>query len=80
MDILNILKRLRDDIKTWVTNNINVLNTKINNKVDREEGKGLSTNDFTDEYKAELDTLEQIHIGTSAPTGDETIWIDTSTN
>lgn len=31
MDILNILKRLRDDIKTWVTNNINVLNQKIDN-------------------------------------------------
>lgn len=34
MDILNILKRLRDDIKTWVTNNLNVLNTKIDNKLD----------------------------------------------
>lgn len=34
MNILNVLARLRDDIKTWVTNNINVLNTKINNKVD----------------------------------------------
>ena len=34
MDILNILKRLRDDIKTWVTNNINILNTKIDNKLD----------------------------------------------
>jgi hypothetical protein len=34
MNILNVLTRLRDDIKTWVTNNINNLNTKINNKLD----------------------------------------------
>lgn len=37
MDILNILKRLRDDIKLWATNNMNVLNTKIENKVDKDE-------------------------------------------
>lgn len=30
MDILNALKQLRDDLKTWVTNNINALNVKIN--------------------------------------------------
>lgn len=34
MNILNALARLRDDIKTWVTNNINSLNTKIDNKLD----------------------------------------------
>lgn len=34
MNILNALTRLRDDIKTWVTNNINSLNTKIDNKLD----------------------------------------------
>lgn len=34
MNILNVLARLRDDIKTWVTNNINNLNTKIDNKLD----------------------------------------------
>lgn len=27
----------------------------LDNKVDKEDGKGLSTNDFTDEYKAKLD-------------------------
>jgi hypothetical protein len=32
MDILNILKQLRDDIKIWVTNNINALNAKIDEK------------------------------------------------
>ena len=32
MDILNTLKQLRDDIKTWVTNNLNALNAKIDEK------------------------------------------------
>lgn len=32
MNILDILKQLRDDIKTWVTNNLNALNTKIDEK------------------------------------------------
>lgn len=30
----------------------------INNKVDKVTGKGLSTNDFTDAYKTELDGLD----------------------
>ena len=30
--------------------------TELNNKVDKEEGKGLSTNDFTDAYKTKIDT------------------------
>lgn len=34
MNILNALARLRDDIKTWATNNLNALNTKIDNKLD----------------------------------------------
>lgn len=34
MNILNAIARLRDDIKTWVTYNINILNTKIDNKLD----------------------------------------------
>ena len=32
MNILNILKQLRDDIKAWVTNNLNALNSKIDEK------------------------------------------------
>ena len=32
MDILNALKQLRDDLKTWATNNFNALNTKIDEK------------------------------------------------
>lgn len=32
MNILNALKQLRDDMKTWVTNNLNALNVKIDEK------------------------------------------------
>lgn len=32
MNILDTLKQLRDDIKTWVTNNLNALNAKIDEK------------------------------------------------
>lgn len=31
---------------------------ELNNKVDKEDGKGLSTNDFTDEYKTKLDNVK----------------------
>ena len=33
--------------------------TELNNKVDKVSGKGLSTNDFTDEYKRLLGTIEE---------------------
>ena len=32
MDIVSAIYKLRDDIKTWVTNNINALNAKIDEK------------------------------------------------
>ena len=32
MNILDTLKQLRDDIKIWVTNNLNALNAKIDEK------------------------------------------------
>lgn len=32
MNILETLVQLRNDIKTWVTNNLQALNTKINEK------------------------------------------------
>ena len=37
----------------------------VNNKVDKEEGKGLSTNDFTNEYKDKLERLSSINIEVS---------------
>ena len=48
------------------------INKKIDEKVDKVEGKDLSTNDFTDEYKQKVDnantySTEEIRIGT---------WID----
>ena len=33
MNILDALKQLRDDIKIWVTNNLNALNSKIDEKI-----------------------------------------------
>lgn len=50
-DIEEALNENWDKIDTAYGN----LNT---NKVDKEEGKGLSTNDFSDEYKEKLDSLE----------------------
>jgi ABC-type Zn uptake system ZnuABC Zn-binding protein ZnuA len=32
MNILETLVQLRDDLKTWVTNNLNALNKKIDEK------------------------------------------------
>lgn len=48
------------EIADYLSENENVieaLNTAIHNKVDKVDGKGLSTHDFTDEYKAKLDNL-----------------------
>lgn len=41
MTILEALKQLRNDLKLWVANNLNV-------KVNKVDGKNLSTNDFID--------------------------------
>lgn len=38
-----------------------------NNKVDKVDGKGLSTNDFTAAYKTKLDALTNLEIVTSLP-------------
>lgn len=50
MTIIEALVQLRNDLKLWVTNNLRV-------KVDKEEGKGLSSNDFTTEEKEKLEKL-----------------------
>jgi len=47
MDILQALVNLRDDLKTWVANN-------LRKKVDKVDGKGLSTNDYTTTEKNKL--------------------------
>lgn len=51
MTILEAFKQLRDDLMAWVRNNL-VL------KVDKEEGKGLSTNDFTTDERTKLSGIE----------------------
>ena len=40
-----------------VEETVGTLQTNLNNKVDKVQGKGLSTNDFTNEYKTKLDGL-----------------------
>ena len=62
MLIVDAIIRLRDDLKTWATNNFNFLNNKINNKADLVEGKGLSTNDFTNEDKNKLNSTTSIQL------------------
>lgn len=44
------------------------ITTLINTKVDKVEGKELSTNDFTDAYKEKLEGLENIKFEESDPT------------
>ena len=50
MTIIEALVQLRNDLKLWVSNNLRM-------KVDKEDGKGLSSNDFTDEYKDAIDNI-----------------------
>lgn len=41
---------------TEVKEDISGIETSLNNKIDKVNGKGLSTNDFTNEYKAQITT------------------------
>ena len=47
MTIIEALVKLRNDLKLWVANNLRT-------KVDKEDGKGLSTNDYTTAEKEKL--------------------------
>ena len=86
MTILETFIKLRDDLKLWVTNNLNqkanisyvdekfdsiqefdptdiqkaidANTTAIDTKVDKVDGKGLSTNDYTTAEKDKLSTIE----------------------
>ena len=79
MTILETFIKLRDDLKTWVTNNLNQkanisyvdekfaavpefdpteLQAAIDTKVDKVEGKDLSTNDYTSAEKDKLATVD----------------------
>lgn len=46
---------------------MNLLTSAIGDKVNEEEGKGLSSNDFTDEDKARLNGLRGVRFGTEIP-------------
>jgi hypothetical protein len=56
LDTLNELAAALGDDPNFAT----TVATQIGNKVDKETGKGLSTNDFTNEYKTKLDGLENL--------------------
>ena len=55
MNIIQALKKLRDDIKAWVTNNLNALNTKIENNTVQIDDKldATSTNPVQNKVVAE---------------------------
>lgn len=49
------------EIATWVTDHQDLYTTLVGavaGKVEKEEGKGLSTNDFTNEHKAKLEAID----------------------
>ena len=57
---LNVVIEAIDEVKADKTDLENAIN-KIEERVEKEEGKGLSTNDFTDEYKNKVDyTVEKL--------------------
>lgn len=64
LNTLNELSAALNDDENFAT----TVTTEIGKKVDKVEGKGLSTNDFTDEYKEKLDDLENITFEETDPT------------
>ena len=48
------------DVTTANTNN-QIIDTQLGNKVEKVPGKGLSSNDFTNNYKDKIDTLQNIY-------------------
>ena len=62
------------------TPNFTEIETQLNNKVDKIQGKGLSTNDFTNEDKSKLDNLKQGTIVTVGGVSQETWNADTKAN
>jgi hypothetical protein len=58
-ETLNTLNELADALGND-PNFATTVATEIGKKVDKVEGKGLSTNDFTNEYKTKLDNIDSI--------------------
>ena len=68
MNILEILVQLRDDLKTWVTNNLNALNNKIDEKTIPIDNKlsATSTNPVQNKViNAEISSLSNLVGNTS---------------
>lgn len=62
LGIQSELEGLKTTLETWVGNNYVAKVTfdiEINKKVDKEKGKGLSTNDYTTADKSKLDGIEE---------------------
>lgn len=60
--IVEALNKIRKDIQIWVANNLRSMRATlvglIDNKVEKIEGKGLSTEDFTTAEKTKLSEIE----------------------
>ena len=57
LETTNVLKQWMDTINTIIDDS-SELESRLNEKVDKETGKGLSTNDFTNTLKDKLDGIE----------------------
>ncbi len=49
------------DVDDTTNTNMDIIDTQLGNKMDKVPGKGPSTNDFTNNYKNKLDTLQNIY-------------------
>lgn len=60
------------DVDDTTRTNMDIIDTQLENKMDKVPGKGPSTNDFTNNYKNKLDTLQNIYkfIGTVSTISD----------
>ena len=58
VDLENAMEHNQDVIEEMTDRMYEELEKEIELKVDKVEGKGLSTNDFTNEYKNKIDTIE----------------------
>lgn len=49
------------DVNETTGKNMDIIDTELHKKVEKQAGKGLSSNDFTDPYKNKLDTLTNVY-------------------
>lgn len=48
------------DVDETTGKNMDIIDTELHRKVEKQPGKGLSSNDFTDGYKNKIDTLSSV--------------------